>query len=209
MDQQLLFYVTLIAAVAAVISATCDVRSVLRERAMEFQSSPRPRRYYTGAVVWALIACAAVGFDYWDRYYRVQNVLLMSDFGVLSENRVYAVVNTRSLTFVAKDHYIMLALRIDDNQTDLWLDKRIEKSSHFLITGGLVQIEMVPSTPFIRRAGKGQMLSYFLLLMPQNVEADQILSLSQVKELGGQVINHMGAMVTQQAFDQPVAPAAQ
>ena len=176
---------------------------------MDSQSSPRPRRYYIGAVFWALLAWAAVGFDYYDRHYKGVGVLLVSNLGMLSENRAYAMINTRSLISVAKDHYIMLVLRIEDNQTDLWLDRRLEKSKRFLITGSPLQIEMVPSTPFILRIGKGQMVDYFLLLMPQNVEADQIISLSHVKELGGQVLNRVTVFWSQEALDQPSAPAVQ
>src|SRR2546428_9940496 len=128
MEHRFLFYITIISAVASVISAICDVSSVLRGRAMDSQSSPRPRRYYIGAVFWALLAWAAVGFDYYDRHYKGVGVLLVSNLGMLSENRAYAMINTRSVISVAKDHYIMLVLRIEDNQTDLWLDRRLEKS---------------------------------------------------------------------------------
>lgn len=212
MPQGFLFYITILGAlgsIAAIVSAICDVITVRRGQPGNAPDRPPMRRTYIVMAVFLLLVWGAIGFDYYDRHYAKKGELLMADVGVLSGNRVFAVVNTRSLVSMAKDHYIMLILRVEDNQTDLWLDGRLEKSTRFSITGRPVQIELVPSTPFILRVGKGQNVDYFLLLMPQRVDIDQILSLSHAEELGGQVLNQATVFVSQQVFDPPAAPAAQ
>lgn len=183
------------------IQAVYTVAGYYRDNRTESQGAVTMRRRYVIMGVLLLLTWAAVGFDYYDRRYAGSNdrsygvVDAPEEWGILPGNLVSVVVDTARLTSAAADYYLVLAIRVADNQVDQAFDRTIEKSQAFLINGGRVRMEMKLSDAFIARLGARGMLQCFVLLMPRSVSIEQILSLADVTMLKGRVVAGGGQWV--------------
>ena len=132
----------------------------------------------------------------------------VTEFG-RNGSTMYAIVNTRTLAGLSNQYVLVLACLVSDPTTDSMHDKRLEKSSLFEIQGDSLRIELNPSTEFLSRAEQTKpspdnkfvqitvhRVDLYLIAWPKHVSLDKLTVLSDVKEIGGNIVGTGGFMRT-------------
>lgn len=220
MDKGLLF--TVIAAAAAAISAGCDIRNVFRERAMESPGRPQPRRYLTGAVLWALVAWAAVGFDYWDRHFRSQQGVA-SSLATVADQAVLlgwgspmpfctASINGATLMELRDKYAVAFVCGLPQDGVDKFEDKKVTVSPLYTIRAEAIPIRITYGPEMKQYAEEdlkktlelkgmsevpqGTTVTnpqwYEVVVLPKQIDVSDIHRLSDVIRYGGKILSQEG-----------------
>jgi hypothetical protein len=131
----------------------------------------------------------------------------VAEWGRISENTVFATVNTRVLSSLSNPYVLIMTCLVSDPTTDSMHDSRLEKSSTFEIRGDSLRIEMAPSSGFWARARQIKLspdnkfstitvhrVDLFLIAWPRHVPTDQLKVLADVEKSGGKILGNGGFM---------------
>jgi len=125
---------------------------------------------------------------------------------------LFITVNSRLLLGYQDKFNMMLIIELPYTDIDKMTDTHIEKTSLFSITGNVTTMSVVPSIGHLRvvpppNAKVGdifdRLVGFSLVLLPNNLSAEQVESLSDVQKLGGQIIATYSANVQFQVAEKP------
>jgi hypothetical protein len=110
---------------------------------------------------------------------------------------IFMIVNSRKMVGYKSDFKMMMILEIPHADIDARTDPAIEKSVLYTITRDTVLLaipapglHLHPVPPANSKAGDtfSVLLDTYLVLIPTNLLAEQIKSLSDVEKLGGKIV---------------------
>jgi hypothetical protein len=105
---------------------------------------------------------------------------------------VTMTLDTSALKHFAQDFSLMIIVRVADNSIETLTDTGIAKSALFTITGEIRTVQVNMSEDFIARSDavsrnhNEMSLQFFIVLIPQRIRAEQILTINDVTAVGGQ-----------------------
>lgn len=164
-----------------------------KDRAVD--ADPRPRRRATPFIL-AIICWIVIGIDFADRrFFNSPPVPIIQEYGMLpTVGGFYANVNTGPLIQFKDSYKIMLIMRVNYIDVDRMSDKNIDKSKEYTITGSVTQLATILGQTYHMNISRTQnnMLDYSVAIIPEGVSPDLITSLSDVKRLGGRIVDNRG-----------------
>ena len=170
-----------------------------------FETKPRKMPVLMLLLVFGSIAFSAYG---WYRSTDSRNCqTYLATWGTAPPNKMGVVVDTNKLLDKQKSYHLLLVGRPADHTLDAKRDTGIIKSSIFGIAGGLLPMEAVISQEQLQRmANNGGWLEFYLVILPKDIEVDQIKVLEDAENHGGQVLESHSFLVG--FFTTPINPAA-
>src|SRR4029077_9514357 len=112
--------------------------------------------------------------------------------GVRATKKMMALdVDTSVLKLAARDFWLIIVLRVQDDSVDALTDSRILKSAAFAITGEVRAVQVDLPADFVKRAeeigGKvGHMsIQVYIGVIPKHIRPEQILTITDITALGG------------------------
>jgi hypothetical protein len=116
-----------------------------------------------------------------------------------NNNALYVIVNSASLLKYQDKFNMMLIVASMYSNIDMMTDVHIDKSSPFSITGGITNVAipfdfgtthlLISQPPNIRPGDKYRVpVALNLVIIPKDLSAEQLRSLSDVQRLGGKII---------------------
>lgn len=117
--------------------------------------------------------------------HHAQLAITMTEWGSKARGKIYAVVTIEPPPPNNLPFHLLLICRVVDNTLDEIEDTQIETSSLRSVSGQT--IEMVVSQRFLERAYEFKTVRVILVILPGVIESGQILNLSDVTRLGGQI----------------------
>ena len=99
------------------------------------------------------------------------------------------IVNVTPLLPYSAHLHLLLICRIDDKTIDSMEDTSIEKSAMFSVSDEHPVLEMAMSQNFMSQAFPYKNVAMYLVLVPNPHTSEQISKLSDVKRIGGEIMN--------------------
>jgi hypothetical protein len=113
--------------------------------------------------------------------------ITMTQWGCLTNGRMFADVQVNPPIPSNAPFHMMLIWRVVDNAIDELEDVQIEKSTLRSMSEAGQTIELAVSQDFLQRAYRLKMVHVILVVLPGAVAPAQIMKLSDVTRLGGQI----------------------
>ena len=117
-------------------------------------------------------------------------------WGLTPQGAYYAIFNGNLIHQYAKTEKLMLILRVGFADRDKSTDQEIEKSSVYSIVDGAETLAHPPSMRLRFLVGFPNNLEFDIVVIPNDISADKILSLSDVELLGGKLLASAGMNIT-------------
>jgi hypothetical protein len=198
-----------VATVAAVIAALYAVISYHWPRAARDNAGGSHRARRVGfPVVIAVIAWAAVAFDYYDRHSQPlpPRPEVIQLYG-MSPSGFIAHVDTRPLLSHRHDSRLILIVRVIYTDVDRMTDTAIAMSAPYTITGDPTDLAVVVNmdTKLKLSSVLPNSIEYDVALLPSTFSADKITMLSDIERLGGEIVGVRGQVISPVAIV-PVKP---
>jgi hypothetical protein len=160
------------------------------------------------------IAIAAYTIDVFDRLGWIK----LSETGDViqgwgrHDGALFITVNSRLLLGYQNKFKMVLIIELPYTDIDKMTDTHIEKTALFSITGNVTTMSVVPSIGHLRvvpppdaKVGDifDRLVGFSLVLLPNNLSAEQVESLLDVQKLGGQIIATYSTNVQFQVGEKP------
>jgi hypothetical protein len=135
-------------------------------------------------------------FDVADRLgaFATVSQAVVSDYGIRPAAVAFMVVNPKALPKHNGKFNLLLIVRVHFAITDPFRDTGIEKSTLYTISDYPIILSVKLSEDFVRRvtATNPVTTELNLVMLPISLLPDQVLSLSDVTRLGGQIVARTG-----------------
>ncbi len=143
------------------------------------------------------------GHDYYDRHSQpfgpeaiVESWGAAATAGARTPTYTVVVDMTRVQRYAEKYKAMLVVRNGSWENVDAFNDTAIEKSVLYTIDGPKLQISFQGNGNIKFAAGLPSEVLFYVVLLPNNIRADQITRLSDVKSLGGRIIAITGQAVT-------------
>jgi hypothetical protein len=146
-------------------------------------------RYRTIPVVFALIACAAVAFDAYDRYFNptIFPSTLITLVSSQPPHTYIMDVNSAPLLKYKGGFKLLLITRVVYADRDRMTDKAIDKSGTYTITGDTVRMLSTGGGNLKFAPLQINVLEFNFAMIPTTISPDSITDLDDVEHVGGKL----------------------
>lgn len=153
--------------------------------------SPSNRRFWIMAA-FPILAWMAVGFDYYDRHESVPIIAglpVIASWGTGGKPFTYTMtINAAPLGQFKNKFKIMEIVRNNFSNVDRLSDKAIEKSQVYAIEGETIVLQHQSEQKLRFVVGQPNIVEFDLVLVPSQISANDIASLSDVAKSGGRIL---------------------
>lgn len=213
--EDMLFYIAVIGAPAAVISCIYQVISYHRPQQNSLLTASPPNKFSGRPIlinsILALIVCAAVGFDYYDRH-SLPLELPMPSWGVIGQPSGFplysATVDTHAVFDGRNKYKLMLLARNNWASVDRLTDTAIEKSGLYSIDGTVIPLQIIGKGVIKWAIGAPNMAELYIVMLPNDVSPDQITRLADIDKIGGKIVAKAGQAVVGQPSINPTTTSS-
>ena len=168
---------------------------------------PFTRRQLLVGALFPVIAWTAVIFDFADRHFLAPLATdIILDYGWIDQTTLYLSADGNKLSRFADYDKVLFIARGAFVNVDEMTDPVLAKSELYTITPQIFKLGI--TRPKLRiNPGQLNQIAFYLVVLPNGFSPDQIRTLADIRQLGGQIVDRRGQSLSLGSMQAP--PPAQ